>query len=243
MTSITSSKSSIKAVCFDLMGTCLDWHTGITSILPSQMTETERSDFALEWRQAYFKAINAHFRKHEPPEDIDITHLRTLNEMLERHPDLKPYFSEEVKARAVEQWHSQMAWYDAARAVKTLRQDGLEVFVLANGTTRFQVDVVRSSGLQFDMLFSSELLGVYKPAPECYRAFLKLIKRKPEECVMVAAHAYDTRAAKEVGMKTIYVYRRTDDIEEDQEKVRTEFDVYLTDMIELPEAVSALSMR
>ncbi len=34
--------------------------------------------------------------------------------------------------------------------------------VLANGTTRLQIDIVRSSGLAFDMLFSSELLGVTK---------------------------------------------------------------------------------
>jgi hypothetical protein len=30
---------------------------------------------------------------------------------------------------------------------------------MANGTTRFQMDVTKSSGLDFDMLFSSQLLG------------------------------------------------------------------------------------
>lgn len=34
--------------------------------------------------------------------------------------------------------------------------------VLANGTTRLQIDITKSSGLQFDTLLSSELLGITK---------------------------------------------------------------------------------
>lgn len=70
------------------------------------------------------------------------------------------------------------------------------------------------------MLLSSELLGLTKalhllsnplpPAagtwglideqlyPEIYRKALKFMRLDPEECVMVAAHAYDLRAVKKV---------------------------------------------
>lgn len=34
--------------------------------------------------------------------------------------------------------------------------------VLANGTTRLQLDITKSSGLHFHMLFSSQLLGLTK---------------------------------------------------------------------------------
>lgn len=82
------------------------------------------------------------------------------------------------------------------------------------------------------MLFSSELLGVYKPARESYERVLDFVGVRPEESVMVAAHAYDVRGAKAVGMRTVYVRRWTDDVDEmgDEERVRVvrgENDVFL----------------
>lgn len=70
--------------------------------------------------------------------------------------------------------------------------------VLANGTTRLQLDITKSAGLSFDMLLSSELLGLTKPDPAIYHRALELLKLKAEDCVMVAAHAYDLKAAKKM---------------------------------------------
>jgi len=58
--------------------------------------------------------------------------------------------------------------------------------------------MAKSSGLSFDMLLSSELLGLAKPNPAMYFKAAELLKCKPEECVMVAAHHDDLRAAKKV---------------------------------------------
>ena len=55
-----------------------------------------------------------------------------------------------------------------------------------------------------------------------------------------AAHAYDLRGAKEVGMKTVYVYRWSDDVEEDQEVVKGENDVYREGMEGLDEVIGRL---
>jgi 2-haloalkanoic acid dehalogenase type II len=235
------SKGPIKAVLFDFMGTCLDWHSSILPVLPSALSQDAKSDFALEWRQTYFDANTARLRNGEPPEDIDTTHQRTLLAMLDKHADLKPLFTQEVQEKAIAAWHSQKAWPDVSDALRKLKEErGWEIYVHANGTTRLQLDIVRSSGLKFDMLFSSQLLGYYKPAPENYHKALELLKLKPEECVTVAAHAYDLRGAKAVGMKTVYVRRWTDDIQEDQGVIRAENDAYLEDMRELDEVISRL---
>ena len=238
--SATSKPSPVKAVLFDFMGTCLDWHSSIISALPPTLPSDVSSKFALEWRQAYFDANNICQNAGKPPEDIDITHRRVLDKVLDKKPDIKPLFTQELKDQAVKAWHVQKAWPDVQEAVRKLSERGLEVFVHANGTTRLQLNLVRSSGLGFDMLFSSELLSSYKPAPENYLKVLELLKLSPEECVMVAAHAYDLRGAKVMGMKTVYVYRWTDDVLEDQEVVRGENDVYLDDMTGLDEVISKL---
>ena len=230
----------IKAVLFDFMGTCLDWHSTIISILPSTLSADEKSDFALEWRQTYFDANSTRLHNGEAPEDIDITHRRTLLDMLNKHPEKKPLFTQDVQDKAVAAWHSQKAWPEVAEAQQKLRNRGWEIYVHANGTTRLQLDLVQSSSLKFDMLFSSEMLGCYKPAPENYYKALALLKLRPEECVLVAAHASDTRGAKAVGMKTVYVKRWTDDVLEDQEVIRKENDAYLEDMRELDEVISKL---
>ena len=124
--------------------------------------------------------------------------------------------------------------------IKKLKAAGYSVFVHANGTTRLQLDLCKSSGLAFNMLFSSELLGVYKPAAESYRKVLGLVSAKPEECVMVAAHAWDNRGAREVGMKSVYVRRWTDDVNEDMEVVMGENEAFLEDMTELADVIGRL---
>lgn len=240
-----SGKSHVKAVCFDFMGTCLDWHTSIVAALPSQLSEKHRSDFALIWRQSYFDANAARQAKGEPVEDIDITHRRVLDKLLTQpsRENIKPLFSPGAIDVAIAAWHHQKAWPDVAEALEGLRKRGWEVYVHANGTTRLQLDLVRSSGLRFDMLFSSELLSVLKPDPESYKKATKLLKHHPEECVLVAAHAYDLRGAKAVGMRTVYVYRWTDDVLEDQQVIKGENDAYLEGMKGLGDAIEALESR
>ena len=231
----------IKAVLFDFMGTCLDWHSTITEALPSKLSYEDRSKFALEWRQAYFDYNAERLKMNQPIEDFDETQRRVLGSYLDRHPDIKQFFTSEITEDLVKAWHRQRAWPDVADAIRKLRHEkGYEVFVHANGSTRLQLDIARSAGLQFDLLISSEILGTYKPGAENYLKAMQLLKLTPEECVTVAAHAYDTRGAKAVGMKTVYIYRWTDDILEDQEVVKKENDAYLTNMTQLDEVIATL---
>ncbi|KAJ6488938.1 hypothetical protein C8R45DRAFT_1213545 [Mycena sanguinolenta] len=119
----------IKAVLFDFMGTCLDWHSSIAAALPDALSADQRSKFALEWRQTYFDYNAARLAAGQPPEDIDIS------------PPSPPC------STTPPAWHNQPAWPDVAPALAALRAKGYELFVHANGTTRLQLDLVRSSKL------------------------------------------------------------------------------------------------
>jgi 2-haloalkanoic acid dehalogenase type II len=236
-------QGKIKAVFFDFMGTCLNWHKTAVEAMPSSFPHKAVSKFVLNWRQQYFNENSLRIQQGQPPEDIDMTLRRALEAVLDRFPEHKAHLDEGAKRNLLEKWHSQSAWPDVAKAVRTLREDmGLDVCVHANGTTRLQMDLCRSSGLQFDMLFSSLLLGVYKPDVRAYEKGLELVKLRPDQVVMVAAHAYDLRGAQKCGMKTVYIHRWTDDIEEDMEKVKTEFDMFLEDMEELPAVIGRMSV-
>ena len=202
---IIMKNPKIKAVFFDFMGTCLDWHSGAMKALPQSIIGSERSKLALEWRHSYMDANAARLAAGEPPEDIDITLRTTLDVLLEKHSEYSHLFDDHVKDRCIVAWHSMPAWAEVPSAIEQLKLAGYEVFVFANGTTRLQLDLCKSSGLRFNMLFSSELLGIYKPAPQSYRKALHLVKAGVGESVMVAAHAYDVRGGKAAGMRTVYV--------------------------------------
>ncbi|KAF1992517.1 haloacid dehalogenase [Aulographum hederae CBS 113979] len=219
------SRPRPKAIFFDLMGTCLDWHSSILPALPGTSPEPSHQDisqFALDWRQGFFDELHARFLRGDAQEDIDVTHRRVLDSLLEaRNVD----WTEEERVRAVGSWHCMKAWPDVPDALEKLRRQS-EIFVLANGTTRLQLDLVKSSGLHFHMLFSSQLLGLTKPDPAMYKKAVSLVGVEPEECFMVAAHAYDLRAAKAIGMRTAYIQRWTEDPQEDMAKVQSENDLF-----------------
>jgi 2-haloalkanoic acid dehalogenase type II len=230
----------VKAVFFDFMGTCLDWHGSAVDATPSAISRDEASKLALEWRRQYFISNSQRLAEGLAPEDINDTLARTLDAVIEQFPAAKPALDADAKRRMVRAWHSQRAWPEVPKAVDSLREAGLEVFVHANGTTRLQLNLTRSSGLRFNMLFSSQLLGIYKPDPAAYKKGLELVNLKPEEVVMVAAHAYDLRGAQRCGMKTIYIHRWTDDVDEDMSQVRTEFGAFLENMEDLPATVAGI---
>ena len=60
------------------------------------------------------------------------------------------------------------------------------------------------------MILGAEVVGYYKPEPQAYKKACEKIHLKTEECLMVAAHNNDLKAAKKEGMKTAFVLRPTE---------------------------------
>lgn len=217
--------SGIRAVFFDFMGTCLDWYSGITAALPERLDKEVRRSISIAWREAFFTDIHERFEQGLPVESFDATNARQLDLVLKRHGIA---LSETKKTQLVQAWHSMPAWEDVAEGLRDLKGRGLEIFVLANGTTRLQLDLVRSSNLdEFNMLFSSELLNLAKPDPKFYTSALKVTGYRPEETAMVAAHAYDLQAAQKLGMRTVYVSRWTEDTQVDLRQVYEDMDAFI----------------
>jgi 2-haloalkanoic acid dehalogenase type II len=236
--------TAVKAIFFDFMGTCLDWHSSVVDALPTSIPRSVGSDLAIRWREAFFTDIHARAEVGLGPENIDTTHRRLLLRLLGEKPwsqwqDDFDYSNSESNGdlssptieAAVCSWHAMKSWSDVIPGLCALKAKNpdLELFVLANGTVRLQLELVRSAGLLgiYDLLFSSELLGYAKPSPEAYGKALQLVGVKPEEALMVACHAYDLRAARAVGMRTCYIRRETDDTDEDIEKVKNEEPYFL----------------
>jgi 2-haloacid dehalogenase len=72
------------------------------------------------------------------------------------------------------------------------------------------VHLARFAGLPWDCVITAENARCYKPRPEVYRTALKLLGMVPAEVMMVAAHNYDLRAARQQGMRTAFIARPTE---------------------------------
>ncbi|KAI9804656.1 MAG: hypothetical protein M1833_006731 [Piccolia ochrophora] len=204
----------IKALIFDLMGTCCDWHSSILPVLHScpaspRLPPQTLPQLAADWRAGFFEEIHRRFEAGEAAEDIDVTHRRVLDRLLTERGVGRDEWGEGTRgglARRSRRAHETEVEVLHVRTKLRPRRlwKGLltpRSVVLANGTTRLQLDIIQSSNLPFHTLFSSELLGMTKPDPEIYRRALALLRVAPHESVMVAAHAYDLRAARDVSVQ------------------------------------------
>lgn len=210
-----------KVVFFDLMGTCCDWLSSLLPLLrscPSHPSlsppDTALRALAIAWREGFFAEIHARFASGVGAEDIDLTHRRVLDRLLEERGIGIGHWDNDVRNELVDRWHRQTPWPDALPGLEQLREDGRWfLVVLANGTTRLQLDIAQSSNLPFHMLLSSELLGLTKPDLAIYRRAMELVRVSSEDCFMLASHLYDLEAAKAAGLRTIYVHRTTEDVD------------------------------
>ena len=99
---------------------------------------------------------------------------------------------------------------DAAEGLAALRDSGFRLVTLTNsppnpdGPTALQ-----NSGLAgfFEHQLSVDACGAFKPAPAVYRHACETLGVAPADCMMVAAHAWDTLGAQQVGFSSALITR------------------------------------
>ena len=101
--------------------------------------------------------------------------------------------------------------------------------------------MAKRAGLAWDAVLGAEVARAYKPQPEAYLATARLLGLAPEDCMMVAAHNDDLRAAGSLGFRTAFVRRPTEYGSDQKNDLRAEedFDVVSDSFIDLAGALGA----
>jgi 2-haloacid dehalogenase len=94
----------------------------------------------------------------------------------------------------VEGWHKLPAWPDALQAWPALHKRYI-LSPLTVSSISLVVNSSRYTGLVWDAIISCEFLDEHKPQQSVYDAAPRLLRLKPEEILMVAAHNFDLLAA------------------------------------------------
>lgn len=99
---------------------------------------------------------------------------------------------------------------DAADALTMLRDNGFRLVTLTNSPHRSGTRTpLENAGLAelFEQQFSVESCRAFKPSPSVYRYVCQELGVPPADCMMVAAHVWDTLGAQNVGFGTALVTR------------------------------------
>ena len=67
--------------------------------------------------------------------------------------------------------------------------------------------MAKRAGLPWDAILGAEVSGAYKPQPEAYTRTAEVLSLAPADCMLVAAHNGDLRAARAAGFSTGFVPR------------------------------------
>ncbi|EJF60431.1 haloacid dehalogenase [Dichomitus squalens LYAD-421 SS1] len=218
MSSTHEALKDVEAYIFDVFGTVVDWYGNITEQLAAAAPEGGNEDwdaFATEWRTGYFKHAQHVSGGGEGATNMDVAHRQVLDAMLksDRWKHLSSHWDDAKRQGLVMSWHKAQGWPDSTKGLYALKKNHI-VAALSNGNIRFLVDLAKNADLPWDVVLSVDLFGTCKPSPRVYQGALHHLSLPGERCAMVAAHLWDLRAAAKHGMKTVYVPRPTDDLED-----------------------------
>src|SRR5580658_2406725 len=199
---------AVKALLFDVFGTLVDWRTSIAreseSVLAPLGYAADWLSFADAWRGEYQGAMEEVRSGRLPFCKLDVLHRRNLDRILPRFG--AEALGEDDRRRLNMAWHRLDAWPDVASGLARLKRRYF-LAPLSNGNISLMVDLARRNGFVWDAILGAEIAGDYKPKPRAYLAAADAFDLAPTECMMVAAHSSDLKAAAALGFATAHIAR------------------------------------
>jgi len=126
------------------------------------------------------------------------------------------------------------AWSDTVIGLAHLA-DRFPLIGLSNASRTTLLGINAHAGLRWHQALLAEDARSYKPAPSVYEFAVAVSGAPPERLLMVAAHAWDLRAAQNLGLRTAYVARRVGD----PPKPSDRFDLHAHDLADLADQLAS----
>ena len=219
----------MRALLFDVFGTCVDWRTSVARA--AERLGLPGEQVADAWRAQYEPQLQTVRSGARPWVKLDVLHRIGLDRVL---ADLGLGLPEDARAELTLAWHRLDPWPDVVEGLTRLKAR----FVIApcsNGHIAQSVNLARHAGLPWDAILGAELARAYKPDPEVYLRSVDALGLEPPEVAMVAAHNGDLVAAGALGLRTAFVPRPTEHGPRQTSDLAPErdFDVVAADFLDL----------
>jgi 2-haloacid dehalogenase len=201
----------IKALLFDVFGTCVDWRSGVTREVAAAAKRAgatvDAAAFADAWRKLYQPSMEKVRSGARPWTILDVLHRESLDTLL-------PQFGlagldEAARAELNRAWHRLDPWPDTVAGLTRLKSRFI-IAPLSNGNIALLTNMAKRVGLPWDLILCAETSRAYKPLPASYLNAVTMLGLEPGQVMMVAAHNDDLAAARAQGLKTAFVARPTE---------------------------------
>ncbi|WP_374601107.1 haloacid dehalogenase type II [Niveibacterium sp.] len=191
------------AVLFDAYGTLFDVHS--VAALAEQLATGRGTELSTLWRQ----------------KQIEYTQLRTLagryKPFWEVTRDALDFAVERLdlgltpqqRDRLMNQYACLAAFPDVKPTLKRLREHGLTLGILSNGTPQMLDIALKSAGIAplLDHVLSVDTVGAYKTSPTAYALGTSALKRPAKEILFVSSNGWDAAGAGWFGFNTFWCNR------------------------------------
>jgi 2-haloacid dehalogenase len=200
-----------RALVFDTFGTVVDWRGGLARDARPFLARHGKPDadpgaFADAWYRLYPPAMEEVRSGRRPFERLDVLHRENLDAVVaEFGLDPARIPAGELDALNLA-WHRLDPWPDSVPGLTRLKA-GYIIAPLSNGNVILLLDMAKRGGLPWDAILGAEVTRAYKPTREAYLRTAEILAMRPEEVCLVASHTSDLAAARECGLKTVFVRR------------------------------------
>jgi 2-haloacid dehalogenase len=191
----------MRALFFDVFGTCVDWRTSIRRELAARGLP---GDLADAWRGLYQPQLDTVRSGARPWVDLDVLHREALDRLLAERGLTVADPDELTRV-----WHRLDPWPDTVPGLTRLEARFI-VAPCSNGHIAQSVNLAKHAALPWDVILGAEVARAYKPQREVYERSAAALKLSPAEVTMVAAHNGDLEAARALGFATAFVARPTE---------------------------------
>ncbi|QES39728.1 haloacid dehalogenase type II [Streptomyces venezuelae] len=240
------SELEIDAVVFDVLGTLVDEpagiHAGIGAFAPS-LDDFEVERLLSLWQthvEREQQRIVGGARPYAAGDVLDLEAARLVADAVKvddavRVEDGVKVDDAHAVAALARTGRKLPPWPDTVAGLARLAER-FPLLALSNASRSALLDLNAYAGLRWHQALSAEDARTYKPDPAVYRLAVTVSGRPPERLLMVAAHAWDLRAAQSLGLRTAYVARPVGDPPAPSDA----FDLYADD---LPDLIEKLDRR
>ena len=173
----------IKALVFDVFGTCVDWRGSVlrdlTALGAAKGIQADWQAFADEWRRdGYIGPIRRILAGEEPYVNSDVLFRRKLDALLPKY-GVSGLSEDEIQHLALS-WRRLDPWPDTVDGLRRLKERYI-ISPLSNGTFASLTEMARWARMPWDCIISTDLRSTFKPHRDAYLlapALLNLSRRK-----------------------------------------------------------------
>ncbi len=204
-----SGPLGVKALVFDVFGTCVDWRSGVAREFDSfarthGISDVDGVKFADAWRALYQPQMEEVRSGRRPWTVLDVLHRESLDRVIAN------FGIKGVPAVALNElnlaWHRLDPWPDAIEGLTRLKSKYV-IAPLSNGNVALLLNLAKRAGIPWDAILGAEVARAYKPLPEAYTRTAQILGLAPAQVMLVAAHNDDLKAAASAGLKCGFVPR------------------------------------